>query len=69
MTATISRAIGWLLGTLIILVPVALLLFIAGLLLNIAVTTFGVATVTAVIVFLFIVWLIVKALSALQKAE
>lgn len=69
MTATISRFIGWLLGTLIILVPVALLLFIAGLLLNIAVTTFGVATVTAVIVFLFIVWLIVKALSALQKAE
>lgn len=62
MTATISRFIGWLLGTLIILVPVALLLFIA-------VTTFGVATVTAVIVFLFIVWLIVKALSALQKAE
>lgn len=69
MTATISRFIGWLLGTLIILVPVALLLFIAGLLLNIAVTTFGVATVTTVIVFLFIVWLIVKALSALQKAE
>ena len=68
MTATISRAIGWLLGTLIILVPVALLLLIAGLAFKLIVATIGITAVALLIVFLFIMWLLVKAGKIIQKS-
>lgn len=68
MTATISRFIGWLLGTLIILVPVALLLLIAGLAFKLIVATIGITAVALLIVFLFIMWLLVKAGKIIQKS-
>lgn len=68
MTATISRCIGWLLGTLIVLVPVAVLLLIAGLAFKLIVATLGITAVALVIVFLFIMWLLVKAGTITQKS-
>lgn len=68
MTATISRFVGWLLGTLIILVPVALLLLIAGLAFKLIVATLGIAAVALLVVFLFIMWLLVKAGKIIQKS-
>ena len=60
MTATISRLVGWLFGTLIVLVPVAMLLLIAA--------TLGVTAVSLLIVFLLIMWLLVKAATIIQKS-
>lgn len=68
MTATISRLVGWLLGTLIMLVPVAVLLLIAGLAFKLIAATLGVTAVSLLIVFLFIMWLLVKAATVIQKS-
>lgn len=66
MTATISRFVGWMLGTLIILVPVAVLLLIAGLVLKIAVATFGAVAVIVVITGLLLAVSLLKAVADKQ---
>jgi len=68
MTAKVGRCIGWLLGTLIILVPVLLLFLIAALAFKLIVATLGLTAVSLVIVFLFIMWLLVKAGAIIQRS-
>ena len=68
MTAKVGRCIGWLLGTLIILVPVLLPLLIAGLAFKLIAATLGTTAVSLVIVFIFIMWLLVKAGAIIQKS-
>lgn len=68
MNIKLGRCIGWLLGTLIILVPVLLLLLIACLAFKLIVATLGITAVSLVIVFLFVMWLLVKAGAIIQKS-
>lgn len=68
MNIKLGRCIGWLLGTLIILVPVMLLLLIAGLAFKLIAATLGITAVSLIIVFLFIMWLLVKAGAIIQKS-
>lgn len=68
MTATIRRLVGWLLGTLTILVPEAMLLLIAGQAFKLIAATLGVTAVSLLIVFLLIMWLLVKAATILQQS-
>ena len=68
MNIKVGRCIGWLLGTLIILVPVMLLLLIAGLAFKLIAATLGITAVSLVIVFLFVMWLLVKAGAIIQKS-
>lgn len=68
MSSKVGRCIGWLLGTLIILVPVLLLLLIAGLAFKLIATTLGITAISLIIVFLFIMWLLVKAGAIIQKS-
>ena len=68
MSRKVGRYIGWLLGTLIILVPVLLLLLIAGLAFKLIATTLGITAISLIIVFLFIMWLLVKAGAIIQKS-
>lgn len=68
MSRKVGRCIGWLLGTLIILVPVAMLLLVAGLAFKLIAATLGVTAVSLLIVFLFIMWLLVKAATIIQKS-
>lgn len=68
MSRKAGRCIGWLLGTLIILVPVMLLLLIAGLAFKLIAATLGTTAVSLVIVFIFIMWLLVKAGAIIQKS-
>lgn len=68
MSRKVGRCIGLLLGTLIILVPVMLLLLIAGLAFKLIAATLGTAAVSLIIVFLFIMWLLVKAGAIIQKS-
>ena len=68
MNIKVGRCIGWLLGTLIILVPVMLLLLIAVLAFKLIAATLGITAVSLVIVFLFTMWLLVKAGAIIQKS-
>ena len=68
MSSKVGRCIGLLLGTLIILVPVLLLLLIAGLAFKLIAATLGTTVVSLVIVFIFIMWLLVKAGAIIQKS-
>ena len=68
MSRKAGRCIGWLLGTLIILVPVMLLLLIAVLAFKLIAATLGITAVSLVIVFLFVMWLLVKAGAIIQKS-
>lgn len=68
MSSKVGRCIGLLLGTLIILVPVMLLLLIAGLAFKLIAATLGTTAVSLVIVFIFIMWLLVKAGAIIQKS-
>ncbi|EOH89163.1 hypothetical protein UAS_00702 [Enterococcus asini ATCC 700915] len=68
MTAKAGRCIGWLLGTLIILVPVLLLLLVAVLAFKLIAATLGITALSLVIVFIFIMWLLVKAGAIIQKS-
>lgn len=68
MSRKVGRCIGWLFGTLIILVPVMLLLLIAGLAFKLIAATLGITAVSLIIVFLFIMWLLVKAGAIIQKS-
>ena len=68
MSRKVGRCIGWLLGTLIILVPVAMLLLVAGLAFKLIAAPLGVTAVSLLIVFLFIMWLLVKAATIIQKS-
>ena len=68
MSRKVGRCIGWLLGTLIILVPVLLLFLIAGLFFKLIAATLGITAVSFVIVFLFIMWLLVKAGAIIQQS-
>lgn len=68
MSSKVGRCIGLLLGTLIILVPVMLLLLIAGLAFKLIAATLGTTAVSLVIVFLFVMWLLVKAGAIIQKS-
>lgn len=68
MSRKVGRCIGWLLGTLIILVPVLLLLLIAVLAFKLIAATLGITAVSLVIVFMFIMWLLVKAGAIIQKS-
>ncbi|WP_278530098.1 hypothetical protein [Enterococcus asini] len=68
MSSKVGRCIGLLLGTLIILVPVMLLLLIAVLAFKLIAATLGTTAVSLVIVFIFIMWLLVKAGSIIQKS-
>ena len=68
MSRKVGRCIGLLLGTLIILVPVMLLLLIAGLAFKLIAATLGITAVSLIIVFLFIMWLLVKAGAIIQKS-
>ncbi|MDT2743019.1 hypothetical protein [Enterococcus asini] len=63
-----GRCIGWLLGTLIILVPVLLLFLIAALAFKLIAATLGTTAVSLVIVFIFIMWLLVKAGAIIQRS-
>ena len=67
MSSKVGRCIGLLLGTLIILVPVLLLLLIAGLAFKLIAATLGITAVSLVIVFLFVMWLLVKAGAIIQR--
>lgn len=68
MSSKVGRCIGLLLGTLIILVPVLLLLLIAGLAFKLIAATLGITAVSLVIVFLFVMWLLVKAGAIIQRS-
>ncbi|MCD5028612.1 hypothetical protein [Enterococcus asini] len=68
MSSKVGRCIGLLLGTLIILVPVLLLLLIAVLAFKLIAATLGITAVSLVIVFLFVMWLLVKAGAIIQKS-
>lgn len=68
MSRKVGRCIGLLLGTLIILVPVMLLLLVAGLAFKLIAATLGTTAVSLVIVFIFIMWLLVKAGAIIQKS-
>ena len=68
MSSKVGRCIGLLLGTLIILVPVMLLFLIAGLAFKLIAATLGTTAVSLVIVFIFIMWLLVKAGAIIQKS-
>lgn len=68
MSSKVGRCIGLLLGTLIILVPVLLLLLIAVLAFKLIAATLGITAVSLLIVFLFIMWLLVKAGAIFQKS-
>lgn len=68
MSRKVGRCIGWLLGILIILVPVMLLLLIAVLAFKLIAATLGITALSLVIVFLFVMWLLVKAGAIIQKS-
>lgn len=68
MSSKVGRCIGWLLGTLIILVPILLLFLIAALAFKLIAATLGITAVSLVIVFLFVMWLLVKAGAIIQKS-
>lgn len=68
MNIKVGRFIGLLLGTLIILVPVMLLLLIACLAFKLIAATLGTTAVSLMIVFIFIMWLLVKAGAIIQKS-